>query len=76
MIFELRESFNNGEGRERASSSSSLHSKWVLFIEEIRVGEDAMRTGRVSDCYNSQSWSFGLPVLFLLRSLHPNVRFE
>ena len=62
--------------RKRASYSSSLHNKRVLFIEEFRVGEDLVRTGRVSDCYNSKSWLFGLPVLLLLISLHPDVRFK
>ena len=77
MILELRESFNNGGERERERASySSLHSKWPLFIEEVRVGEDPVRTGRVSDYYNPQSWSFGLLVPFLFRSLHPDVRFE
>ena len=72
MILELGESFNNGGGRERASSSS-MNSKRGVFIGKVRVGEDLVRTGRISDCYNPQSWPFGLLVPLLLRSLHPKV---
>ena len=59
--------------KEKESFFFFLHSKWGVFIEKIRVGEDPVRTGRVSDCYNSQSWSFGLLVLLLLKSLHPDL---
>ena len=61
--------------RERASSSL-MHSKWPLFIEEIRVKGNPVQTGRISVCYNPKSWLFGLSVLLLLKSLHPDVRFE
>ena len=35
-----------------------------------------MQTGRVSDYYNLRFWPFGCPVLRLLKSLHPDVRFD
>ena len=79
MVFlgflKLLESFNNGGEGERASSSL-MTAKWVLFIEDFRVGEDPVRTGRISDRYNPQSWPFNLLVPLLLRSLHPDVRLE
>ena len=62
--------------RERGSFIFSLHSKFPLFIEEVRFEEDPVRTGRIFNCYNPQSWPVGLPVLLLLRSLHPDIRFE
>ena len=60
---------------ERASFFKMQHPS-PLFIEFFRVGEDPVQTGRISDCCNPQSWPFGLPVLLLLRSLHPDVRFD
>ena len=64
-----------GRERERASFSFVQHPS-PLFIEIFRVGEDPARTRCVSDCYNPQSWPFGLPVLLLLRSFRPDTRFE
>ena len=63
-FWELGGSFNNGGEKER-DSYFSLHSKWVLFIEHFRVGEDPVRTGRISDRYNPKSWPFGLLVPLL-----------
>ena len=64
-------------GRERERElPPQMTAQRGLFIELFRVGEDPVRTGRISDRYNPQSWPFGLPVPLLLRSLHPDVRFE
>ena len=62
--------------RERERFFLSINSQRGVFIEKIRVEEDPVRTGRVSNYYNPQSWQFGLLVLLLLKSLHPDVRFE
>ena len=62
--------------RERESFFFKMDNQWVLFIEKVRVGVDPVRTGHVSDCYNSRSWLFGLPTPLLLKSLHPDVQFE
>ena len=62
--------------RERESFLFQMKAQSPLFIEFFRVGEDPVQTGRISDCYNPQSWPFGLPVPLLLRSLHPDVQFE
>ena len=76
MIFGAWREFQQWWRERERASSSSLHSKWGVFIGKTRVGEDPVRTVRVSDCYNTQSWPFGLSVLLLFRSLHLDVRFE
>ena len=75
MILELRESSTMVEG-EGENFSFLMTAQGVLFIEDFRVGEDPVRTGRISACYNSLSWPFDLPVPLLLRSLHPDIQFE
>ena len=62
--------------RRRELLSFLFNRKWPLFIEEVRVGEDLVRTGRISDRNNPQSWPFGLPTPLLLKSFHPDVQFE
>ena len=68
--------FNNGQERERELASPQTNSQRGIFIEKIRVGKDLVRTGRISDQSNPQSWPFGCPVFLLLKSLHPDVRSE
>ena len=62
--------------RERESFFLISIAHGVLFIEKIRVGEDSVRMGRILDRYNPRTWPFGCPMLQLLRSSHPDVRFE
>ena len=75
MIFWSFERASMGE-REREGFFLLNDSPKPSIYRVLRVGEDPVRMGRISDCYNPQSWSFGLPVLLLLRSLHPDTRFE